>query len=247
MGRNEFDLDALSFGHPMRRFVFGNPLSRFLTRHLTIGDILSEAFYGVWIGIGIDGHRLRSHRPNQYLRSVLDGHHSPLGKHRLGDRSTVGLRFGPKVNDATSDRALRRFWADPNDQKAKEWVQDEISTGLGRNLDEGRVQRVCDIYVEKEPQVPVGFQHRMDREDAMVIVSLVTIEALMALLIVFPYLVFPGETYGPMISRTIAITISGAIAYWFARRLNRPHPWVWVLFFVVLIFAVVTFSWVTGW
>jgi hypothetical protein len=247
MGRNEFDLEALSRGHPVRRFVFGNPLSRFLTRHLTIGDILSEAFYGVWMASVSTG--------------IVFGATDPTSTSALFTMVIIALSvnivwgtidgwtsvFGPKVNDANNDRALRRLWSDPNDQKAKEWVQEEISAGMGRNLDEVRAQRVCDIYIEKEPQVPVGYQHRMDRDDAMVIVSLVTIEALMALLIVFPYLIFPGETYGPIISRTIAISISGAIAYWFARRLNRPHPWVWVLFFVVLIFAVVTFSWVTGW
>jgi hypothetical protein len=154
--------------------------------------------------------------------------------------------FSPKVDDAYADRALRRLWSDPGDKKAEAWVEEELASGIGRNLDDERRKKVLATYVEAEPEVPANIVHKADREDIMIVLSLVIIEVLMALLIVFPYVLFPGE-YSPIISRAIAITIAGAIAYWYAKRLNRPHPMIWVGFFIALMFVVVTFSWITGW
>lgn len=247
MGRREFDIESRVVGHPLRRFIYDNPLSRFLTRHLTVGDILSEAFYGVWMASVSTG--------------IIFGFTNPDSTEALVSMVVVAIMvnltwgiidgwtsvFSPKVDDADADRVIRRLWSDPADNKAKDWVDTELASGMGRNLDEVRRGKVLATYVESEPAVPANYEHKADREDGMIILSLVIVEVLMALLIVLPYVLFQGDTFAPILSRAIAITIAGAIAYWYAKRLNRPHPIVWVGFFIVLMFLVVTLSWITGW
>ncbi len=231
----------------MRRFIYNNPLSKFLTAHLSIGDILSEAFYGVWMASVSTG--------------LIFGFTDPTSTEALfymviiafSVNATWGLIdgwtsiYGAKVNEADDDRILRRLWRDPSDAKAREWIDDEIAIGTGRNLDETRRQKVMDTYLEGEPLVPEDKEYRADRQDLLSLLSLVIVEVLMAALIVFPYILFPGEVYALMLSRAIAIIISGAIAYWFARRMNRRHPFIWVLVFALLMFVVMTLSWTFGW
>jgi hypothetical protein len=247
MKMRNFDIDSHVGDHPLRRFIYKNPLSNFLTTHLSIGDILGEAFYGVWMASVSTGLMFSFTDPTSseamlYMVIVAFSVNATWG---LIDGWTSV--FGPKVNEADDDRILRRLWRDPSDEKAREWIDDDIATGMGRNLEEPRRQKLMDTYLEAEPQVPEEKVYRADRNDMLSLLSLVIVEVLMAGLIVFPYFLFPGEVYALMLSRAIAIGISGAIAYWFARRLNRRRPIIWVLAFGLLMFLVMTVSWATGW
>ena len=247
MKMRNFDIESRAEGHPLRRFIYKNPLSKFLTTHLSIGDILSEAFYGVWMASVSTGLIFGFSDPNSseallYMVIIAISVNATWG---LIDGWTSV--YGPKVNEADDDRILRRLWHDPSDAKAREWIDDDIATGIGRNLDGPRRQMVMGTYLESEPQVPENKEYRADRNDFLSLLSLVIVEVLMAGLIVFPFILFPGEVYALMLSRAIAIIISGAIAYWFARRLNRRHPIIWVLIFALLMFVVMTLSWAFGW
>jgi hypothetical protein len=247
MKMRNFDIESRAEGHSLRRFIYKNPLSKFLTAHLSIGDILSEAFYGVWMASVSTGLIFGFSDPNSseallYMVIIAISVNATWG---LIDGWTSV--YGPKVNEADDDRILRRLWRDPSDAKAREWIDDDIATGTGRNLDGPRRQMVMGTYLESEPQVPENKEYRADRNDFLSLLSLVIVEVLMAGLIVFPFILFPGEVYALMLSRAIAIIISGAIAYWFARRLNRRHPIIWVLIFALLMFVVMTLSWTFGW
>jgi hypothetical protein len=247
MKLRNFDIESHVEGHSFRRLIYKNPLSKFLTAHLSIGDILSEAFSGVWMASVSTGLMFSFSDPNSSDALVFTVIIA------LSVNATWGLIdgwtsiFGSKVNEADDDRILRRLWSDPSDAKAKEWIDDDIATGTGRNLDQPRRQKVMGTYLEAEPQIPEDKEYRADRNDLLTILSLVIVEVLMAVLIVFPYILFPGEVYALMLSRAIAIIISGAVAYWFARRLNRRHPIIWVLIFALLMFVVMTLSWTFGW
>jgi hypothetical protein len=247
MGRSEFDIESRMAGHPLRRFIYNNPLSKFLTRHLTVGDILSEAFCGVWMASVSTGLIFGFTNPDSTEALVTMVIIAVMVNLTWGIIDGWTSVFSPMVDDADADRALRRLWSDPGDKKAEAWVDNELASGIGRNLDDGRREKVLATYVEAEPKVPANKVHKADREDIMVVLCLVIVEVLMALLIVLPYVLFPGESYSPILSRAIAITIAGAIAYWYAIRLNRPHPMIWVGFFIALMFVVVTLSWLFGW
>ncbi len=100
-------------GHPFRRLIYKNPLSKFLTAHLSIGDILSEAFSGVWMASVSTGLMFSFSDPNSsyaLLFTVIIA---------LSVNATWGLIdgwtsiYGSKVNEADGDRILRRLWSRP--------------------------------------------------------------------------------------------------------------------------------------
>ncbi len=121
----------------MRRFMFGNPLSRFLTRHLTVGDILSEAFYGVWMASVSTG--------------IVFGATDPTSTSALVSMVMVAITvnivwgtidgwtsvFGPKVNDATNDRVVAPPLVRPKGQEGQGMGAGRAILGHGAELGRG--------------------------------------------------------------------------------------------------------------
>ncbi|MCX6700773.1 MAG: hypothetical protein NTV68_12790 [Methanomicrobiales archaeon] len=215
----------------------------FIKSNLSMGNRLSELFYGVMMVAVVTGLIKNDLPPSQgTLRLLLIA--------ALATNLTWGIidgvtsMYGGLVNRADYNNIANRFREDNNNPQTREMVRKSLQGTIVENLGEEEQSGIVDMIGAGEPVT--GQRYPATRADWNITIATIFIDFILVFPVVLPYLLIDNVRWAVFASHTIAIILIAGVAVVWARnlRLNTKKAGIII---GLLSFAAIYFTYMIGW
>jgi len=189
----------------------------FMRNNLSLGNRLSECFYGVMMVVILTGIINTGLPPDQNtLRLLLIG---ALGVNvSWGIIDGVTSMYGGLVNRADYLRIANEFRGDSRNQEKREMVARSMQGTIVENLSVEDQSKVIEMIGAGEPVK--GQRYPATRADWKVAIATILIDFILIFPVVVPYFLIDNVRWAVFASHTIAIILIAGVAMVWARNLN---------------------------
>jgi hypothetical protein len=215
----------------------------YLKNNLTLGNRLSEAFYGVMMVVIITG--------------LINGGLPPTGNTlRLlliigltvnltwGIIDGVTAMYGGLVNRADYNRIANEFRVDTGNPEKREMVARSIQGTIVENLSEGEQSAVVDMIGAGKPVT--GLKYPATRADWNVAIATIFIDFILVFPVLLPYFLIDNVRWAVFVSHTIAIVLLAGVAMVWAGKLNLNKKKAGIII-AIISFAAIYSTYYIGW
>jgi len=215
----------------------------FIKSNLSMGNRLSELFYGVMMVSVITGLMNNDLPPTQgTLRLLLIA--------ALATNLTWGIidgvtsMYGGLVNRADYNNIANRFREDNKNPQTREMVRRSLQGTIVENLGEEEQSGIVDMIGAGKPIT--GQRYPATRADWNIAIATIFIDFILVFPVVLPYLLIDNVRWAVFASHTIAIILIAGVAVVWARnlRLNTKKAGIII---ALLSFAAIYFTYLIGW
>jgi hypothetical protein len=217
----------------------------FYATYLPIGDYLGEMFYAVWmvvVSLGILGGTGFEGGAIAYV--VLIAFMVNIGWGLIDGLTVMHTNI---IERARSEKIIFNLQTvgDPRSRKAG---ADALSEGITSTLSSEDQEKVLDMIAATPPpqEDPATKPYRPKREDWDYAIGILSIDFLLVIPLVAPFLIFSEPTQALYLSRIMATVIFAVIGASYARQLNRRR-WLAALFLGTICASLFTLVFLAGW
>lgn len=228
--------------------MISRPLSRmrsFYSTYLPLGDFLGEMFYAVWMvvvslgilgGTGFDGGAIAYVIIIAFTVNIVWGSidgltvmHSNIIERVRDEKIIYGLQTG-------------------GDVEARKLGADALSEGITSTLNPSDREKVLDMIASSKTieEDPAAMPHYPRREDWNYALGILSIDVLLVIPLVAPFVIFPEPHQALYLSRAIATAIFAVLGAFYAKHLNRRR-WLAALFLGTLCSSLFIMVFLAGW
>ncbi len=188
----------------------------FLRNNLSLGNRLSECFYGVMMVVILTGLINNGLPPTQStLRLLLFG--TLCVNISWGIIDGVTSMYAGLVNRADYLRIANSFREDPDNPEKREMVARSLQGTIVENLGEEEQSKVVGMIGAGEPVK--GIRYPANGADWKVAIAIVLIDFVLVFPVMIPYFLIDNVRWAVFASHTIAIVLLAAVAMVWARNL----------------------------
>lgn len=224
------------------------PLTRlrsFYSRNLPLGDFLGEAFYAVWmvvVSLGILGGTGFEGGAIAYVVFIAFGVNITWG---LIDGLTV--MYTGIIERARNERMIYAL-QHRGDAESRKEGDDALAEGITSVLSISDREKVLDMIASSDPieADPAKKKYYPQSEDRRYALGILSIDALLVIPLIAPFLAVPDPSQALYTSRLIATAIFAILGAQYAKQLNRRR-WLAALFLATLCFAIFNLAYLAGW
>ncbi len=219
-------------------------ISAFFTDNLPLGDRLGEAFYAVWmvvVSLGILGGTGFEGGAIAYVIIIAFAVNLTWG---LVDGITVMHSY--IIERRQSEELVHDLQTAGGEEVRKKAVE-ALGEGITGALSNDDRMKVADMIAATPPgEDPRTKRYRAQREDWDYFIGILTIDVLLVVPLVLPFLMFPNPYTALYMSRILATVLFAALGVLYARELNRNRLLA-ALFLGTLCFSLFTAAYLSGW
>jgi len=220
-----------------------NGLIAYIKNNLSLGNRLSEFFYGVMMVVVITGLINSGLPPTQStLRLLLVA--GLAVNLTWGIIDGVTAMYGGLVNRADYYRIANAFREDRNNPKKRENVRKSLQGTIVENLGEEEQSGVVDMIGAGEPVT--GQKFPATRADWNVAIATILIDFILVFPVIVPYFLIDTVRWAVFASHTIAIVLIAGVAALWARNLGLNTKKAGIII-AVISFAAIYFTYLIGW
>lgn len=228
--------------------MISKPLSRlrsFYSTYLPLGDFLGEMFYAVWmvvVSLGILGGTGFEGGAITYVIIIAFTVNTVWG---LMDGLTV---MHSNIIERVSDEKIIYDLQTRGDIEARKLGTDALSEGITSVLNPADREKVLDMIASSAAieDDPAEKPHHPRREDWNYALGILSIDVLLVIPLVAPFLIFPEPFQALFFSRLVATAIFAALGAFYAKHLNRRR-WLAALFLGTLCSSLFIMVFLAGW
>ena len=215
----------------------------YIKDNLTLGNRLSEFFYGILMVVIITGMINTGLPPSQNTLSLL--FFAGLAVNLTwGIIDGVTSMYGGLVNRADYYRIANAFRDDRNDPKKREMVRRSLQGTIVENLREEEQSGVVDMIGAGEPVT--GQKFPATRADWNVAIATILIDFVLVFPVLVPYFLIDNVRWAVFASHAIAIILLAGVAMLWARNLGlntRKAGIIIALISFVMIYSTYRIGW----
>jgi VIT1/CCC1 family predicted Fe2+/Mn2+ transporter len=220
-----------------------NGLIAYIKNNLSLGNRLSEFFYGVMMVAVITGLINSGLPPTQStLRLLLVA--GLAVNLTWGIIDGVTAMYGGLVNRADYYRIANAFREDRNNPKKRENVRKSLQGTIIENLGEEEQSDVVEMIGAGEPVT--GQKFPATRADWNVAIATILIDFILVFPVIVPYFLIDTVRWAVFASHTIAIVLIAGVAALWARNLGLNTKKAGIII-AVISFAAIYFTYLIGW
>jgi len=220
-----------------------NGLIAYIQNNLTLGNRLSEFFYGVMMVTVITGLINSGLPPTQStLRLLLIAGLSVNLSWGIIDGVTA--MYGGLVNRADYYRIANEFREDRSNPKKRENVRKSLQGTIVENLGEEEQSGVVDMIGAGEPVT--GQKFPATRADWNVAIATILIDFILVFPVIVPYFLIDTVRWAVFASHTIAIVLIAGVAALWARNLGLNTKKAGIII-TGISFVAIYFTYLIGW
>lgn len=218
-------------------------ISTFIRNRLSIGLILVEAFYGIWMVTVATGMVRASGEVNdESVRIML---FAALGVNiTWGAIDGLSSIYANLVDGIKEDELVRSLRTDRGNQKNIQTAVDSLNDTIARHLSEADRLKIIDMLqsgaTEKTPE------SRLTSEDYQVAFATFLIDLLTVFPVILPYIIFDSVRLAMRISQIVATGAFIIIGFELAKQTHMNRGRTALAFGLMGIF-VIAFSYAFGW
>lgn len=220
-------------------------LRKFYATYLPLGDLLGEIFYAVWMvvvslgilgGTGFEGGELAYVIFIAFVVNITWG---------LIDG--LSAMYSGVIERSQSEMIIYSLQS-KNDAGARKEGNRALSEGITSVLDSSDREKVLDMIASTRPigRDPSSTRHLPQRNDWRYALGILSIDVLLVLPLVAPFLIFQDSHLALYVSRLIATAFFAILGAAYARQLNRRR-WLAALFLATLCFTLFNLVFLLGW
>jgi hypothetical protein len=215
----------------------------FLRNNLSLGNRLSECFYGVMMVVILTGLINNGLPPTQStLRLLLFG--TLCVNISWGIIDGVTSMYAGLVNRADYLRIANAFRKNSDSPEKREMVARSLQGTIVENLSEEDQSNVVDMIGAGEPVQ--GMKYPATRADWKVAIAIVLIDFILVFPVMIPYFLIDNVRWAVFASHTIAIVLLAGVAMVWARNLCLNTLKAGVII-ALISFAAIYSSYSIGW
>jgi hypothetical protein len=215
----------------------------FLKTNLSLGNRLSECFYGVMMVVILTGLINDGLPPTQStLRLLLFG--SLCVNISWGIIDGVTSMYAGLVNRADYLRIANAFREDPDDPEKREVVERSLQGTIAENLSEDDQSKVVSMIGAGKPVK--GMRYPATAADWKVAIAIVLIDFILVFPVMIPYFLIDNVRWAVFASHTIAIVLLAGVAMIWARNLSL-NPLKAGIIIALISFAAIYSTYSIGW
>ncbi|MDW5562856.1 MAG: hypothetical protein SA339_06475 [Methanomassiliicoccus sp.] len=220
-------------------------IREFYKRNLPIGDYLGEMFYAVWmvvVSLGILGGTGFEGGAIAYVVFIAFAVNTAWG---LIDGLTV--MHTNIIERSKSDKAIFDLQT-KGDAGSRDAGMDALSEGITSTLSTDERGKVLDLISGSAPlkDNPYTKRYRPCKEDWTYALGILSIDFLLVIPLVFPFLIFSQTSVALYVSRMISTLLFAIIGAAYAKNMNRRR-WVAALFLGTLCTSLFSLAFLAGW
>jgi hypothetical protein len=216
----------------------------FYSRNLPLGDLLGEAFYAVWMvvvslgilgGTGFEGGAIAYVVFIAFMVNITWG---------LIDGLTV--MYTNIIERARNERIVHTL--QNHGSSSREDGMEALSEGITSVLGAAEKEKILDMIASAPPidGDPGTKPYRARRSDLSYALGILSIDALLVIPLVVPFLIVPELSQAQYLSRLVATVIFAFLGAMYAKQLNRRR-WLTALFLGTLCFVLFNLAFLAGW
>jgi hypothetical protein len=218
-------------------------LITFLRNNLSLGNRLSECFYGVMMVVILTGLINNGLPPTQStLRLLLFG--TLCVNISWGIIDGVTSMYAGLVNRADYLRIANAFREDSDNPEKREMVARSLQGTIVENLNEEEQSDVVDMIGSGKPVQ--GMSYPATGADWTVAIAIVLIDFILIFPVMIPYFLIDTVRLAVFVSHTIAIILLAGVAMVWARNLGLNTLKAGIII-AVISFAAIYSSYSIGW
>ncbi|MBI0584718.1 MAG: hypothetical protein ISF22_10920 [Methanomassiliicoccus sp.] len=216
----------------------------FYSRNLPVGDLLGEMFYAVWMvvvslgilgGTGFEGGAIVTVVIIAFLVNITWG---------MIDGLTV--MHSNVIERARNDKIVHDLQA-RDDAVARRAADQALEEGIAGVLGPADREKVLDMIASAPPgEDPATTPYHPRGEDWYYALGILSIDVLLVVPLVAPFLLWSDPAQALYASRLIATVLFATLGAAYAAKLNRRR-WVAALFLGTLCFSVFSLAFLAGW
>lgn len=215
----------------------------FIRNNLTLGNRLSEFFYGVMMVVVITGLINTGLPPTQStLRLLLIA--ALCVNLTWGIIDGVTSMYGGLVNRADYLRIANAFREDTDNAEKREMVAKSLQGTIVENLNEDDQSKVVDMIGAGEPVT--GQRYPATRADWNVAIAIILIDFILVFPVVLPYFLIDTVRWAVFVSHTIAIVFMAGVAMIWAYYLRLNILKAGIIIALITFFAIYS-TYSIGW
>lgn len=215
----------------------------FIKNNLTLGNRLSEFFYGVMMVVVITGLINTGLPPTQStLRLLLIAALSV--NLTWGIIDGVTSMYGGLVNRADYLRIANAFREDTDNAEKREMVAKSLQGTIVENLNEDDQSKVIDMIGAGKPVT--GQRYPATRADWNVAIAIILIDFILVFPVVLPYFLIDTVRWAVFVSHTIAIVFMAGVAMIWAYYLRLNILKAGIIIALITFFAIYS-TYSIGW
>lgn len=220
-------------------------LRTFYAENLPFGDFLGEAFYAVWmvvVSLGILGGTGYEGGAIAYVIFIALAVNITWG---LIDGLTV--MYTGIIERARNEKIIYGLQRKGDAQSIKEG-NEALSEGITSVLSPVDREKVLDLIAAADPidEDPTKKPYYHQKEDRRYALGILSIDTLMVIPLIAPFLLLPDPVQALYLSRLIATLIFAILGVYYAKQLNRRR-WLAALFLGTLCFSIFNLAYLAGW
>jgi len=220
-------------------------LRSFYAANLPIGDFLGEAFYAVWMvvvslgilgGTGFEGGAIAYVIFIAFMVNIV-----------WGSIDGLSVMYTNIIERAHSEKMVYDL-QNKGDAASRSEGDAELSEGITYILSPSDRARVLDMIASSERITidPRSKAYRPLRTDRQYALGIFSIDVLLVVPLVAPFLFIPDPSQALYLSRLIATVMFAILGTYYAKHLNRRR-WLAALFLGTLCFALFNLAFLAGW
>lgn len=215
----------------------------FLKDNLTLGNRLSEWFYGVFMVVIITGVINTGMPPTKETLGFML--FAALGVNiSWGIIDGVTSMYQTLVNRADYLRIANEFRADTSDPRTREQVAKSLQGTIVENLSEEEQAKIVEKIGEGE--IVTGRSYPATRADWNVAFAIILIDFVLIFPVTLPYLLMDNVRKAAFVSHTVAIVLMAADVMIWAKYLGLNTRKAGIMIVVITGLAIY-FTWLIGW
>lgn len=215
----------------------------FIKNYLTLGNRLSELFYGVMMVVIITGLINTDLPPTQNTLRLLFVAGLAVNL-TWGIIDGVTAMYGGLVNRADYYRIANEFREDNRNPEKRDSVARSLQGTIVENLAEAEQSKVVDMIGAGKPVT--GQRFPATRSDWNVAIATIFIDFILVFPVVLPYFLIDNVRWAVFVSHMIAIILVAGVAILWARNLNLNTIKAGIIIALVS-FAAIYFTYYIGW
>ena len=218
-------------------------LVAFIRNNLSMGNRLSEFFYGVTMVVMFTGIINAGMPPTQAtLRILLVG--ALVINISWGVIDGVTSMYGGLANRADYLRTVNELRRDPADPEKREAVSRAMQGTIVENLDPADQGPIVDALASGVPVT--GKRFPPTRDDWNIAIATILIDFALVFPVIVPYFIIDNVREAVFISHLIAIVLLAGLAMFWARNLNLNIRKAGIII-AIIAFIAIYISYTIGW
>jgi VIT1/CCC1 family predicted Fe2+/Mn2+ transporter len=229
-----------------------DPISKFQSTYMSLGDRLGEWMYGfimVIVVVGMVGgySEILLESDLGYVRSYLTVWLVVVTfgvNIAWGIIDGYGVIYGGLTDRADQEELLEKLKKDRNNRELRDRVLDSLEDSSTMYLPDEEKEKLVDRLIDTAPETPVRYS--FTKEDRNTLIAIASCDILAVIPVILPYLFLGFGKLPTILSRLIAAIALGYITFLFAEHTGR-RKWLTAGCWAILTLVVMAVTYYFGW